>query len=401
MSSNLFALPVGTWQAARPIGAPPRLTGKRKRNPHGTPGRDDVETLDAERSEAHGGTSLNANHGSRRPPILTPDDIYQYSVAGQPQDDHLPANNFPHASGRVPRSKLKNTFLEGNTKDPFTTARSSRITLKQQHLAVITAILHRCIVERDFNRASRALGLILRDEHNGHPVDIRTHGRWGIGAEILLRKGQSQYDTSTPVITRSGFELARRYYERLAIEHPFVRNYPNAFDERDFYLALLGLWIYVAHEDAKRIRETANDHEDNRDASETIDLSSGYQNELAEARQIAHRMDDLMISPLYSQNTEFMRLRAMVALWLADLSREVEEMEHDRTSDDSMKTRDDDFGDSSMTENTSDIDAVLEGPRTPNRKGRPNLEAMQSQARAAELFARLEERLGISKTDDE
>ena len=152
--------------------------------------------------------------------------------------------------------------------------------LHRQHLAAITALLHRALSERDFTRAGRALGLILRDTVGGQELDIRAEGRWGIGAEILLRQGPSadytQMDVSTDKLndtpslnkfgsgqstwfTRKGFEESRKYYERLIIQYPFHKSNTEAVNGLDFYRAMFGLWLYVVQEESRCNKEAFSD----------------------------------------------------------------------------------------------------------------------------------------------
>ena len=316
---------------------------------------------------------------------MTPDDIHQYAVAGQPLDEDPPSHHFPHAPG----SKVAEIFSDEDRDHvkPRGLAATKTATLRQQHLAVITAILHRCIMNRDFERASRALGMILRDEVGGQTVDIRTHGRWGIGAEILLRKGQAADRRS--VISRSGFELARRYYERLVVQHPFSKNAKNAYDERDFYLALMGLWIYTAHQEGKMIREgNAEGEEEEEEVEERRNHEAGTQRELIEARSIAQRLDGLMISPLYSLHREFIRLRAMVALWIADLARDTEDF-HSGSDLDNLSSE----VETELVDSISGVVLNDYGDDERRRRKPPrNLEAEQAEMRAKELFALLRQR---------
>jgi hypothetical protein len=50
-----------------------------------------------------------------------------------------------------------------------------------------------------------------------------------------------------------------------------------------------------------------------------IDMASVIAEELAQAREIANRMDQLIISPPFDKHAELLQLRGMVGLWLGDL----------------------------------------------------------------------------------
>jgi len=194
---------------------------------------------------------------------------------------------------------------------------------------------------KDFARAGRALSLLLRDQIGGHNIDIRSEGRWGIGAEILLRRG-TQHEQGThvaesmsgatdhgtgvmapsraPFYTWAGLEDAKRYYERLTIQYPFHKLATTTANALDFYTAMFGLWIYVAHEEGKAADESeATAPESHIPFAALSSLHSAKSRELERAREIAGRMDAAMSTFPYSDDLELIRLRGMVALWVADL----------------------------------------------------------------------------------
>jgi hypothetical protein len=224
---------------------------------------------------------------------------------------------------------------------------------------VITAILHRCILEGDYIRAGRAWGLILRDEFCGRTIDVRDVSRWGIGAEILLWNGTetvqpsdekgndssrqaglwSVADGGREWFSRTGFEKARNYYERLVLQYPFRKSAPDAVNPLDFYPAMFGLWISVVQEEGRRMRSAASvdvvgcesdcsngDYDDPFTSSVSV-LQERWKEhvvrargkELAEAQQIASQMDELLVSPPFSDSRELLRLRGMISLWIGDL----------------------------------------------------------------------------------
>ena len=400
MSSSIFDLPVSTWSSTQPAGKSSRPPSSKKRK------RRRVSTGVEEPGEVDGSdVGLSSSQSSTRPPILTPDEIYQYSVAGQPLDQELPSHHFPHTSGQTALEKRAEEDHESRSRHDPKGRTASTFNLRQQHLAVITAILHRCILKRDWDRASRALGMILRDEIGGHTVDIRTHARWGIGAEILLQRGNPPQSVGKrQTISRSGFELARRYYERLIVQYPHHKLGPAKFsyDERDFHMALLGLRIYVAHQEGKMLREGDPDEmgEDRMEPNH----EAGVQRELGEARKIAQRMDNLMLSSLWSHHVEMIRLRGMVALWIADLAREAEDLDSDvsdvgrsssfREGYDDIETR--------LSDSISGVDLNRDGgerydgeqDQLPRRPPKRNLEAERAETRAQQLFDYLRQKTG-------
>jgi hypothetical protein len=198
--------------------------------------------------------------------------------------------------------------------------------------------MHRCLLEGDFLRAGKAWGLILRTQISGTPIDPRNHGRWGIGAELLLHRRtrgveqnkQSSSNETTPY-TEEGFALAREYYERLIVQHPNRKHVPRAIDELTFYPAMFSLWIYEVCEKSKRARRhfeaehgasTSDSHltEESMTSEDTrADASILAATELQHAKEIGARLDQLIMSPPFDKHVDLLQLRGMVGLWLADL----------------------------------------------------------------------------------
>jgi hypothetical protein len=353
-SSNIFSLPVPVYRQSRFSLKDGSLVRKRKRTE--ADDNDETKSIDAFSATDHP-LHVHSQQGSQYSEysaVLTPEERSQYRVAGQPFDQSPPMKPFPHA----PQPKLDNSSKTQSTLNrlasldppvypPSTDSRN--LPLHQQHLAAATALLHRALSEGDFARAGRALSLILRDEVRGQGLDIRAEGRWGIGAEILLRQGtQVDYNKMNPStdrpndaenlrmsergaatwFTRKGFEDSRKYYERLIVQYPFHKPNPGAVNALDFYPAMFGLWIYVVQEESKLNNEPPDDstfsvisHNENSPPPKkrpTFNLASSQQT-LAQAREISIRMDSCMTSIPFSDDFELIRLRGMVASWTADL----------------------------------------------------------------------------------
>ncbi len=163
-----------------------------------------------------------------------------------------------------------------------------------QHLGVLTAILQRCLLEGDLRRASRAWAMLLRAQHNGKGIDIRSSGYWGIGAELLIRGDEKparrhaafgQDDTLSSESgsegsnsgdggelreekryeererrwgTASGLDKAKDYYERLILQHPYTRQYHDSVNSLDFWPAMLSCEIYgIQFEQREALRRVA------------------------------------------------------------------------------------------------------------------------------------------------
>ncbi|WEW59324.1 hypothetical protein PRK78_004794 [Emydomyces testavorans] len=347
-----------------------------------------TNSVKSERSSSHPSTS------ARSSVLLTPDEAHQYRIAGHPLDTELPGGSFPHSDcalrgkERITKKHIENDLAQLNP--PVFLHGSARNSLRLRHLGVITTILHRCLLEGDYVRAGRAWGLILRDEWGGHAIDVRTEGRWGIGAEILLwrdkqtsRSGEGDNGSEgskTEWFSRAGFEKAKQYYERLILHYPYRKHAPNALGPLDFYPAMFGLWISVVQEESRAAREAGIDNEkgeDERygygcDVEENMSISSDLAQEerrraeiaaqartkeLEEAQRIASQLDDLLVSPPFSDSYELLRLRGMVSLWVGDLF--VSSVSPDEAAEQGLGTGRDGDGDITMMSYDDRVDSIL------------------------------------------
>ena len=224
--------------------------------------------------------------------------------------------------------------------------------LRQHHLNIITAILHRCLSEGDYIRAGRAWAMLLRAEQSGHSVDLRTHDRWGVGAEILLQRESQRVQktqthkaadiwssTADSNVKIESMEKAKEYYDWVVLQYPYRKAFPKATGSLDFSIALLSLWIYSVKEQAstaviafgsspKNIEETDSEVNDDFQRSFAPDTElDRYRNcerirrdILQSAQEIGARLDGLLVAPPYSDFARFWKLRGEVSLWIADLS---------------------------------------------------------------------------------
>ncbi|KAL6234610.1 hypothetical protein BDW75DRAFT_211814 [Aspergillus navahoensis] len=384
-SASAFSLPLPLWQQHPSIRVA-RYERKRKN------GYDTEEDKDYHNGGEDGETTdgLSDLGLTNRSVILPPEEAHQYRVAGLRIDEELPdTKHFPHAPVPERNRKVNNrgsilkelSALSPPIYPPQSAAHQGNLRL--HHLAVLTSVLHRCLLEGDYIRAGRAWGLIIREQFGGNSIDVRTDDRWGIGAEILLRKDLQVSDELPErertdsgrhgvlprlLFTRKGFEDAKQYYETLIIQHPYQKTAPNAISALHFYPAMFGLWIYVAQEesayarraleekDSALLRESWEDEEAGSENEGQGDWRERYQNlaadirakELAEAERIAARMDGILTSPPYSDSPELLELRGMVSQWIADLlvssllSAKSDDEEYDNDHDMSALDGDDD-----------------------------------------------------------
>ncbi|KAI4623113.1 hypothetical protein J4E83_004504 [Alternaria metachromatica] len=275
--------------------------------------------------------------------------IAQLRVAGllPSQEDKVPPPPFPHAPASVSKQHNGPAKVQEEMARPpsrlYAVHASSKggavqghlEAQKRAHLDSLSTLMHCCLLKGDYERAGRAWGMILRTQvAGGRPVDPRNHGRWGIGAEIALRR--TPQTLMEHRFSPEGFELAREYYNRLIIQHPTRKLQPHAVDERTFYPPMFSLWIYEVREKSKRARQQLHDDVANQsrssrstsvdsNISETPDNSSAKEatiqaEELNQALEIAKRLDQVISSPPFDKQASLLELRGHISLWVSDLT---------------------------------------------------------------------------------
>lgn len=247
--------------------------------------------------------------------------------------------------------------------------------LHLRHLSVLTTILHRCLLAGDIPRATRAWAILIREQFWGQPINIKGSGYWAIGAELLIRSGEhgrrtdedsEEYDNEQRQGeegedrrwgSAEGWEKARAYYEQLILQYPYRRQFQYNTSAIDFWPAMLGCEIYgVQWEQKEQLKKLEKEGRDNMDEDEMgsseeseapldteedmelasqrrIDRRMGRieeksrwakeeirQRTLGAAGAIAARMDTLMSNHPYMDSRNLLRLRAMLAIYIGDLS---------------------------------------------------------------------------------
>lgn len=302
---SVFASPSPTLRRSLPPSE--QAVKKRKRRERGDPA-----------GHSSDGESLHEpSHAEEYTAVLTPEERSQRRVAGHSLVKDLPPYPFPHKAPILTASPRGQAPQENHQADTE--------SLRYQHVSAMSALLHRSLLEKDYARARRALGLVLRTDIRGKHLDIRAAGNWAIGAEILFRQYERRSTEADTVFDRHerrrrGFQEAKELYEKLIVQYPFHKPYPDSVSAVDFYLAIFSLWIYVAQAEGADLPRT-----DQMDLDELSAMDESLQRkevkirELAQAKEIAARMDRCMVSVPYGDNKDLLRLRAMVAEWQADL----------------------------------------------------------------------------------
>ena len=369
-SSSLSHLPSSTHHAFK--------KRKRGREPSDSDGDDgSVERLETE--PATDGISLPSEYSNVFVPtslVALHEDIPPATVRlHSPNSSHNDHNGlegseltqrFPHSTAEtapsLSKGRISNELATVNPSLYVTTRRlptataekvSSNLRLRQHHLCTVTAILHRSLLHGDYIRAGRAWATLLRAEQNGHSMDLRTHGRWGVGAEILMQSesqmAQKTLDHSVVEISSStcnlgvkaeSMEKGQEYYERIALQYPYRKAFPDATGPLDFSLAMFSHWIHTINErnlralmavqssdsDINEHNAEASDDDVQRSSASDMEPDCYRQHEQVKrdtlqcAYEIANRLDGLLESPPYSDNPKFWKLCGELSLWIADLS---------------------------------------------------------------------------------
>lgn len=293
-------------------------------------------------------------------------DTDQFHVAGQSPDRILPGSNFPHAPPTSKKDILPVHYDQ--LEDELATLKPPLLTpgklswrgsmtkgvasgegFRRRHLAALTSVLHRCISEGDYIRAGRAWAILIRFRIDGQSLDIRQEDRWGIGAEILYqrvaqldnqtrengiaksRQGDENHDDGSSNSTsdtgyidnRGGFQEAQDYYERLALQHPYRKAFPDTVSALDFCPANYALWIWSLYKTWSEIEEDALlKSKKGGNEMKSLDKKS-TSNRAVEVlyqrrNEIAERLDELLSSPPHSDDPRLWRIRGMVALWIGE-----------------------------------------------------------------------------------
>jgi hypothetical protein len=331
--------------------------GSKKRKRTASPVEDGFEETEADLasdsdSDGESSSALFADDiASESASALSAEQLEQYRVAGLSPNQDIPPRPFPAAE--FP-SKKTNIIADATEElsglappllHPPVFYHHTGKRSREKHLGVINTILHHMLLKGDYQRAGRAWGMLLRASFTG--TDLRRLGRWGIGAEILLRRdnspghgtGLNQKEGAFSndgdfVFSDASFEVAKSYYEKLIIQHPYRQNQTNAI-RSNFYPALFSCWIYQVTERSKRTElRIKSEHESgdsegvqgddsNSPGQRNLNLKQQkrlvYERELSGAQAIATRFDVIIDLPPHDKNIELLRLRGMVSQWIADL----------------------------------------------------------------------------------
>lgn len=262
-------------------------------------------------------------------------------------------------------------------------------TLRSRHEAILNTILHKSILTRDWDRAKRAFGLLIR----GDWVDVRQV--WLIGSDLLLRCGEQElHKGNVNGYTRPQDQAQKKkaemhnieYLRRLILQFPYLglrlrqtlpKDTSSAFTtfEADraeteqkkrqkqkgmgkmHYASALAFWpvLIAGLVGASKYAEGEGGAGCDYQGGRTSDFAGeaegeGLQKEhyLSPSQdlfspthplRIKEHLEEIMMTPPWSDDVRLWCTRGMVCLWLADLEL-MNEGEDDEIEDDGYETPD-------------------------------------------------------------
>ncbi|KAK0619889.1 hypothetical protein B0T14DRAFT_566693 [Immersiella caudata] len=235
-------------------------------------------------------------------------------------------------------------------------------TAYRAKLGALSTAVQRFLSEGDIDSASRAFGLLARAKVYGTGVDLRRERYWELGAEILARQGevsgkQEEGDGDGGRGQEEGRERIAMFYEWLVRQHPWTSSHLSSISALDFYPAMFGCQMEGVHAlHAKELERVEDElragrfdwgdggYEEEGEGVDAMDVDGGGNEEeeytksearferklrhakdrlrrtaLTRMRELEKKMDDTMTVPPFSTHPRLLRLRGMVALYIADL----------------------------------------------------------------------------------
>lgn len=316
------------------------LTGKRKRT----------------RSTSYTDTTIN-------PFSYTPDQLFQFSVAGLSANDEDPTadvKDFPHRP--LPRAtsspppeldvdsdaSVVEQDLESDDDEEYVKKTKQRKPHPQQvHLNILIHSTRQFLSQGAIEKAARAFALILQlRPRRQQPIDVRKYNLWAVGAEIIMREGETRGDQQHEgdegfVIPRrwgsaASIKKLRAYFESLAMQYPYDYRYPDKVSAVDFNIAQFSCELYNAYVEGTVALEKVDAAMDDLvvEGNEYARKEEIQKLTVAVVKDLARRMDLVMREEPFLTRNDYLRLRAMVSLYLADLGEhEAREMEMEAARD--------------------------------------------------------------------
>ncbi|OAQ71190.1 hypothetical protein VFPPC_03531 [Pochonia chlamydosporia 170] len=261
-----------------------------------------------------------------------------------------------------------------------TTQRRERPELPRNRLDVLLRSIHRFLDRGEITKSARLFSIILQLRPDSRPLDIRQHNLWAIGAEIIMRQGEdvalfrqgpesrnTENSDATPGLASGPasyrhIRIPRRwgspanvnklkaYLETLIKKHPYDHKFPRNTSALDFQLTLFSCELYSCHamyssacssicnesfewtevSSQEGGQYSGGEYEDRLGAGVGLEQPFSHTRPQKQRKRgrlhaydtmkdVAKRMDSLINELPYSKNVLFLRLRATVSLFIADL----------------------------------------------------------------------------------
>lgn len=332
-----------------------------------------TETQQTRRNKRRRSSSATDISDASRPSHLPPDSInpfsrspgelLQLSIAGLNDTDEDPSlriSDFPHRGlGYSLGDRDVDSEAEADEEPPQqeTGPKSGYVTVRERQINVLLQSIHQFLDRGDIAKAARAYGLILQIEPQGKPINLRHYNLWAIGAEILMRDGETPLpaavsggttdapeNKSTTRVrwgSAANMDKVKAYFETLIQQYPYDYMTPQKISSVDFWLAMLSCEIYSAH--AEHVISLYRLEEESQDWDEDMDNAMGDDEETWESRQerresrlnelkdkarkstletmkdITGRMENIAHVQPFPKNHSFLKLRATASLYMSDL----------------------------------------------------------------------------------
>ncbi|VUC33802.1 unnamed protein product [Clonostachys rosea] len=297
----------------------------------------------------------------------SPGQLLQFSFVGLTDTDEDPSEKiplFPHRGLDHGSSYRLESESDGDNENEYAKRRNDTNkdpSQKERRFLNLLQATQQFIDQDQISRAARAYGLLLQMQPRGYATDVRYYNLWAIGAEILMREGEKPPQSGDEASQRkrrwgsaANMDKVRAYFETLIQQHPYDHKRPRTVCALDFWLALLSCEIYNTYTEQLIALEDADGDvdgiEEEGEHAQPWDMEVGDPSDLADrvsepmessilAREdrlarrkdtirlralatmkgVAEKMDRLIQDRPYSKNDQFLRLRAMVSLYISDL----------------------------------------------------------------------------------
>ncbi|UNI22076.1 hypothetical protein JDV02_007999 [Purpureocillium takamizusanense] len=290
------------------------MTGKRKR----------VGPVGADEFESSGLKHNDRASGAINPFSRTPSERHQLHVAGLSDTEEDPTHGIKHFPHRGFGRRVSIKGVDGSGGELFDNddddehgqrasqapeaiqgaRRSTPADPRGSHLDVLLRAIHQFLDRGQVALAAKAYALVLQLRPGSRPIDVRQHGLWALGAEILMREGEDVtprppvaggggaaaaaahgsgppvpalvkqeagdgdgFSARQPTASAAGqssmfptshgsdrvprrwgspsnMPKVKAYFETLIQQHPYDYKFPRSVSALDFQLAMLGCEIY-------------------------------------------------------------------------------------------------------------------------------------------------------------